>query len=405
MVLALGAGTLAHSQQADPQTIERGRQLFQTNCVACHKINEDFLGPALAGVTERRSREWLYAWIRNPDSLIRAGDPVALELDQKYPARMTPFAFLTKEDIDAILAYIEAEAKGEVTVAAAPSTEEKAPPPAEEHKETLHGLPFRAPALPGWVLPALVLLYLVVALGLIARWNRKVEHLLDQEQEPPPMPTWMWLVTNRFVVAGMFVVLVVVGCGWLYEAGANLGHSVGYAPKQPIEFSHKVHAGQLGIECTHCHFGARRGRHAGIPPVRVCMNCHQAVRTSEVVLASGATGTQEIEKLIGYWERGEPIRWKRVFALPDHVYFNHAQHVVVAGIECTECHGDVPNMEVMTKSFRISMGFCLECHRTRQVKMDNKYYQAVLSEHIRETGGEVPTIAQIGGQDCQSCHY
>ena len=150
--------------------------------------------------------------------------------------------------------------------------------------------------------------------------------------------------------------LMVVAAAALLGAGARARQ---YAPEQPIKYSHKVHAGYLGIPCQYCHTYARRGPIAGVPTVKRCMGCHDLV----------ATDLPEVEKLAGYLEREEPIEWTKVYDLRDHTHFYHDRHVK-AGVECATCHGDVPSMETMTRVREMTMGFCVDCHRQQGAALD-----------------------------------
>lgn len=137
------------------------------------------------------------------------------------------------------------------------------------------------------------------------------------------------------------------------NGAVNLGRQQGYAPEQPIKFSHELHAGQLKIDCQFCHSGARKGKHANIPAVNVCMSCHKYVQEGPKY------GTKEIDKIYAaagwdpeeqaYTSPQQPIKWVRIHNLPDHVYFNHAQHVAVGGVDCQTCHGPVETMEVLAQ--------------------------------------------------------
>ena len=129
-------------------------------------------------------------------------------------------------------------------------------------------------------------------------------------------------------------------------------YTLGYAPEQPIPFSHKQHAGDNAIPCLYCHSGALSSRHAGVPPLSKCQNCHSVTLVD----------SPHIERITEMADNGEPLVWKRVYALPDHVYFDHRPHVRT-GIACQECHGEVEEMEVVSRKMNMRMGKCLECHR------------------------------------------
>jgi len=150
---------------------------------------------------------------------------------------------------------------------------------------------------------------------------------------------------------------------------------VGYAPAQPIAFSHKLHAGTMSIDCKYCHTGVQVSRHAMVPPVSTCMNCHTVARKNQ----------PEIIKLTKYYEEGIALPWKRVHRVPEYAYFNHSVHVN-SGIRCPACHGNVDQMDVLTQVSEFTMGACLSCHRNAQ-----------------EVLADVPKIGK-GPENCSACH-
>jgi hypothetical protein len=133
---------------------------------------------------------------------------------------------------------------------------------------------------------------------------------------------------------------------------------MGYSPEQPIPFSHKLHAGKNHIPCQYCHTNASRSRHATVPAVGTCMNCHLVTKTD----------SPAIKKLTAIWKSGEPLEWRRVYELPDHVYFDHRPHVN-AGIACQSCHGEVQTMDRISRELNMRMGNCLRCHRDPHVAL------------------------------------
>ncbi len=138
---------------------------------------------------------------------------------------------------------------------------------------------------------------------------------------------------------------------------------------QPVKFSHKVHAGQNKTDCIYCHSFAGSSKTAGIPPENVCMNCHLMVRNGT------RSGAAEIAKVISAYEKAQPISWIKVHNLPDHVFFSHAQHVTAGNVECQECHGKVEEMDVIRQVSDLSMGWCINCHRTKKINFqNNKFY-------------------------------
>lgn len=159
----------------------------------------------------------------------------------------------------------------------------------------------------------------------------------------------------------------------------RVGVNQGYEPDQPIAYSHKVHAGDNKIPCLYCHFGAEQGRHAGIPPANICFNCHNKIKAD----------SPEIKKIKEAMEKNQPIQWIKVHRLPDFAYFNHSQHVVAGKpdsgkVPCQECHGPVETMTRMRQDKDLTMGWCLDCHRSdRSDKFDSSDTK----------------------QDCSKCHY
>lgn len=181
-----------------------------------------------------------------------------------------------------------------------------------------------------------------------------------------------------------------------------IGRSPGYSPDQPIKFSHSIHAGQNKTECIYCHSYAPVSKVSGITPTNVCMNCHLVVRNGS------RSGMFEIAKVISSFENREPVRWVQVHNLPDHVYYNHSQHVNAGGLDCTECHGPVANMDRIYQVSDLSMGWCVNCHRTRKVNFDeNEFYSqyTLLSEKVSEGILDSVMVDTQGGNDCMRCHY
>src|SRR5436305_13425902 len=156
----------------------------------------------------------------------------------------------------------------------------------------------------------------------------------------------------QLLLLGVVAAVVAGGAGaWQLS---RIGIHQGYSPEQPIAFPHKVHAGDNKIPCLYCHSAARTSRHAGIPAASVCMNCHSIMEKQTV----------EIEKLKEAVQQQRPIAWIKVHNLPAFVYFNHSQHVL-SGVACRQCHGAVETMERVEQVAPLTMGWCIECHRTR----------------------------------------
>jgi hypothetical protein len=175
----------------------------------------------------------------------------------------------------------------------------------------------------------------------------------------------------------------------------------GYSPKQPIAFSHKIHAGDMEIDCKYCHTGVMKGKSATIPSVNICMNCHNQIK------AGTQTGEGEIAKILTAYANNKPIEWVRIHNLPDLAYFNHSQHVNVAGVECQTCHGPIQEMEVVKQYSLLTMGWCIDCHRKTDINTKgNKYYDNLVELHNERKGKGAPfKVEENGGLECSKCHY
>ena len=163
-------------------------------------------------------------------------------------------------------------------------------------------------------------------------------------------PKW----TNALPAALLFVVLLGGGAvtGFFWYFGSPEYTDVGYQPVQPVDYSHKLHAGDLGMDCRYCHTGVETGPIAGVPPTQTCMNCHTLIKTD----------SKKLERIRDSWVTGKPVEWVRVNKIPDYAYFDHSPHIT-AGVGCESCHGDVRSMEKITQVKPLSMGWCLDCHR------------------------------------------
>jgi hypothetical protein len=179
----------------------------------------------------------------------------------------------------------------------------------------------------------------------------------------------------------------------------SIGVQQGYAPIQPIAFSHKIHAGQFEIDCKYCHTGVMKGKSANIPSPNICMNCHNQIKQGT------NTGEGEIAKIVKAYETNTPIEWVRVHNLPDLAYFNHAQHVNVGGVECQTCHGPIETMDVVRQHSLLTMGWCIDCHRSTDLNTKgNEYYDNLVELH-NMTSKEAMKVEDNGGLECAKCHY
>jgi hypothetical protein len=207
---------------------------------------------------------------------------------------------------------------------------------------------------------------------------------------------WKWVHMVLLLLSLMKISDMVV------EEAIAIGRSEFYEPDQPVKFSHIVHAHDNQTECLYCHSTAEYGHSAGIPYVDQCMNCHIIVREGT------NSGQFEINKVVAASENNVPIRWVRVYSLPDHVFFSHAQHVGAASLDCSECHGEVESMHKIKQVYDLSMGWCINCHRTTEVNiLDNDYYSNYmrLREEVESGRIDMVTASSTGGTDCMKCHY
>lgn len=401
---------LCFSTQVLAQDVANGKQLFNSQCAACHKLDGDMTGPALRHVVDRYSVEWLHEWIKDSPGMIKSGDPTAVKLFNDWnKVPMNAFPNLSDQDIDDILAY---------------TSEEKAAPPvtAGGAAGASSSVDNSAMNLLIFGVLGLVLVVLVILLVYVRKVLTKIaeNNGFDPEAEKT-MPIWQAFVKNQFAVFMSVVVLFLVGSYFAFGYMMQIGVDQGYEPIQPIHFSHKIHAGENGIDCMYCHSAARTSQTSGIPSVSVCMNCHKNVTEftgsadSTYVDYSKEFYTAEIQKIYdavgwdastqSYTGEEKPVKWVRIHNLPDFVYFNHSQHVSVAGIECQTCHGPVEEMEIMRQHSPLTMGWCVECHRETEVNVNNEYYKEIHDELAKKYGVERLTVGQLGGLECAKCHY
>ena len=387
-----------------------GKALFNGNCAACHNLDRKMTGPALRGVTGRHAKEWFYPWIANSSALIKSGDPDAVKLWAEYkPSVMTAFPQLSKQDVDNILAYTN-EPKPEAPKSAAPT----AGPPGT----VASGGGISNNVILGAL--AIVMLLLVIMLLLVNNVLIKVakSNGIEIAKKEPTLPIWKAFAKNQFLVFVTTVFMILASGYLVYGYLMQIGINQNYQPVQPIHYSHRIHAGSNGINCKYCHSAARVSKNAGIPSLNVCMNCHKNIAEVADSTAtpeySKAFYDGEIKKLytaVGwdgskYTGKSSPVKWVRIHNLPDFAYFNHSQHVTVAGIECQKCHGPVQTYEIQKQFAPLTMGWCINCHRVTEVKMEgNAYYDKIHAELSKRYGVDKLTAAQMGGLECGKCHY
>ncbi len=394
-----------------------GEALFKANCANCHKPDVKYTGPALQGWSSREpDAEWIYKWMANPAKMIET-DAYAKKLFDEYkPTVMTGFPSLKKEEIDAIMKYVD-----DYT------------PPAKGPVGDVNG----APESDNSLLYGILTLVLALVAFILLQVNSNLRKLSDEKEgilRGEPVPFYR---NKTYLMLGILV-LFLFGGYMTIEGAIGVGRSKNYQPEQPIYYSHKVHAGVNQISCLYCHGSAQDSKQAGIPSVNVCMNCHMAIKEyagDPITKEDGTTvdGTAEIQKLYKYagWnsatmaynpdnnadgipDGATPIPWVRIHNLPDHVYFNHSQHVKVGKQQCQSCHGNIQEMPEVYQFTDLSMGWCINCHRETKVDFldkgtgsGNKFYSIYEKFHndLKNNKMDSVTVESIGGTECQKCHY
>lgn len=386
------------SPSFDPSVVKNGESLFKGNCTVCHAINEVVIGPALRDVHERQSEEWIYAFIKNSQKVIKSGDEYAVNLYNEYnKTLMTSFDF-SDEELNAILTYIKDESTKEVQVVVADVSDASG----QAVDSSINSNNF-------YLSLGLNLFLLLVIIFILFRFtnlskkyvllqdNQLKGKLLDDDDKEivdSGFNIKEFIKSNRVVgiASFLFIGIFVKSCiDGLYTVGIQQN----YQPTQPIAFSHKVHAGQYEIDCNYCHTGVNISKSANIPSVNICMNCHNAINTDK----------PEIQKILTAYEENRPIEWVRVHNLPDLAYFNHKQHVAVGGLDCATCHGPIEEMDVVYQYSELTMGWCINCHRETEVSSKgNDYYKKLVELH-NSSSKKPMTVEDIGGLECSKCHY
>ena len=432
-----------HAQEGD---VANGEALFKANCAACHLPHKDATGPKLQGAKERwienSSEEMFYKWIKNSNDVLKSGDPYANKLFKEWNKTAMPAQPVDDQQIDDIFAYVEQYTP---PIETATTTGGDPKSPGDEESSSMI-----------WWIIAILLIVVIGAVGSVRGNLARVakveagEEIDEKETVLQAARRWAW--ANRGVVGvfSLIIVIILLVMGLLDLM--KIGVFEDYKPDQPIAYSHQLHAGDLEIDCKYCHNAVTKSKHATIPSVNVCMNCHKMVvegktekGTAEIAKIHEAAGWDPDTK--SYTGVTKPIKWVKVHNLPDHVYFNHSQHVEVGGIDCAQCHGDMkketvarvmttadlnnvgvndPDQDENPIKFErptLTMGWCIECHQKSSVDIAGAHiegadeegdtYYGVIHQRLlkdketyqRYLEDDVISVAELGGWECAKCHY
>jgi mono/diheme cytochrome c family protein len=407
-LILIAALIIFNSNQVLSQDVAAGEKLFKNNCAQCHKVTDQKLvGPGLKGVADRvpkPAEAWLIKWIKNSQSLVKAGDAYAVKIFEEYNKSVMPSQAVTDDEIKSILAYIANPPADPKAAATTTATSDGATTKTDSSTVL-------------YFLLGLILLFLILISVLNGVKNSLQRLVNNKEGIPEPVQVSYdtayfknWARTNKKIVALGLIVVVSYGAKAAWNGMMGIGIYEGYAPEQPINFSHKIHAGQNAINCVYCHSGVEKSKISNVPSANVCMNCHKAIQEGPVA------GKKEIAKIYAaldydpakdtYGPNPKPIKWIKVHQLPEHAYFNHAQHVTVGKQECTTCHGPIAEMDTVRQFTPLTMGWCIDCHRKTEVKMEGNPYYNKLHEELKKTYGKKPiTVSMMGGIECGKCHY
>lgn len=391
-----GAGEVSASGlSTDAGVIAKGKEVFTNICAACHDVHEKKVGPPLANVWERKDIPWLIEFIKYPQKIIDSGDEYAADLYAQYKASgyMPNHDFLSDDEIKSILAYVQEETLNPTT---------KAPAASAGTGEAQAAKPVFSRGVLFLIIGGLTLVLVIMAVTLFLLASLLTQYLSEEDKLTAEDQAF---VHQRFSLSAVFrspmflgiaaFLFLAVGAKTVVDGLFSIGVQQGYAPEQPIKFSHKLHAGYYEIDCKYCHTGVEKSKSANIPSANICMNCHNSIRQE----------SPEIQKIYAAIENNEPIQWVRIHNLPDLAYFNHAQHVKVGGLPCESCHGEIEKMEVVQQHSLLTMGWCVDCHRKTEINTKgNDYYTKLVALH-NKTSKKPLNVEDIGGLECAKCHY
>ena len=423
-------------------TYAQGEALFKAKCSSCHQPHKNSTGPKLFQVRKKwadggAKEGSIYQWVNNWQSAA-ASDPYAKTVSSWSPTAMSQFPDLKKADVDAIMDWIDSQPEpGAQGAAGAPADGATPTDVATTEEESSVGWI--------WIILGVIFVTIIMAVGGVRRQLKYAASENDGEKPDDTLTyaeefkAWAWKYRLHVGLASLVLVIAVIVS--LFLGMYNIGVMEAYQPSQPIAFPHAIHTGTNGIDCKYCHNSVTKSKSAGLPTVNVCMNCHKQVngrtpaQQEQIAKIYEAAGWSP-EGAGKYTGKTKPIIWNKVHVLPDHVYFNHSQHVVVGGVDCKQCHGDMTKMTETVKVQPVSelnkiegnipltkptltMGWCIECHGAKEIStgsIDTKndgYYNEIHKRLLNNDkklyakylqDGKV-TVNELGGWECAKCHY
>ena len=423
-----------------------GEKLFKANCASCHNPVKNATGPKMQGVlqkwTDAGEEELIYQWVSNPSKLYNSGkSKMAKAIWDWSPTAMTPQGHLSREEVESIFTYVDNYAPPVAAVGGGGLAANDTLPDDANSSDYWW-----------WIISFILVFVLFAILGVRRELTAAVAAKEGKEFDPTSTfatSAQQWLLRNWFVTMLLIVGVALFSGVELFGRAYQLGVYEDYMPSQPVAYSHKLHAGKMGIECKYCHHSAEKSKHAGIPSVNVCMNCHAIVHegpeygTEEIDKLHKAAGYNKNKQAYNMNEFGdrieEPIVWNKAHNLPDHVYFSHAQHVHsnTANIDCRQCHGPVQTYTLgrvstidevnayaatddgmergliqLTKPL-LTMGWCIECHNKKEIDLTSSGYYEEIHKRIKLSADvnnkifedDKVTVKELGGWECAKCHY
>jgi len=422
-----------------------GEKLFKANCASCHNPIKNATGPKMQGVLQKwqdaGEGDLIYEWVQNPSKLYNSGkSKMAKAIWDWSPTAMTPQGHLSKDEVESIFTYVDGYAPPVAAVVGGADSS-SATDVSDDSSDYWW-----------WVISFILIFVLFAIFGVRRELSAAIA--VKEGKEIDSKRTFAtsareWFLRNWFITMLLIVGVALFSGVELFGRLYQLGVYEDYMPSQPVAYSHKLHAGKMAIECKYCHHSAEKSKHAGIPSVNVCMNCHAMVHegpqygTEEIGKLHKAAGYNKNKQAYNLDEFGkrieEPIVWNKAHNLPDHVFFSHAQHVHpnTANIDCRQCHGPVQTYTLgrvstidevnayaktdegmekgliqLTKPL-LTMGWCIECHNKKEIDLTSSgYYEEIhnrlklradVNNNIFED--DKVTVKELGGWECAKCHY